>query len=500
MTSTLRCLAPAIVLALSALILSSGASLASLGLHAAPALLVVLVHVWVVAVAERTCPDRGGKDIKRFPLGPRLVEGGAGTTVQLLVPLVLMSLATRSMAVAGGGLAVLVVLSTATLRRMLPFVVPAVAAIWAVVTMDEFHTLTDLLESARGWVFGMIGIILGSFVLGGPLLRTDLGGTLTARGRLVLVMAGLPTYFLGVLVAARPELVGGAPPDLLALAGGVLLGGLLQSFMVALLGKSGDIAQRDPLDYPDSGPRDVGMGLTTVMLPVLAVTTFGWLALPPSWASVAPPAAWAGLMALLMIVPAVPTAVLVGWGLDRADGRPTSRRVPLVTGIGLGLWFLLGPVCLGWMYGPGGLAAGLRSAFSAVPAPWPVTVGEGASASLGGSLLGGGLTLHGLPAADLARGVTLMLAATAALTVRTLRYAHLDQAGVRWGTFVLAAVLSLAGAVVLMPRIGPSGAPLAVTAGCLVMLLVDTCQETSRRNAAARAEELADASADAPLA
>lgn len=480
MSSTSRCLTFATVLALAALLLSFGASPASLGTHAAPAMLVVLLHAWVITVGERTCPDRGGKDIKRFPLGPRLMEGGSALTCQLAVPVVLLAMGARSAAVAAGGLALIFILSTSSLRRLLPFILPICGAIWAVSTMDEFHTLGDLLDSARGWVTGLVGLVLGTFVLGGPLLRADMAGVDAPRGKLVVVMAGLPACMAGVLIASRPDLVG-APPDLLALAGGVLVGGLLQALITSLLGRAGDISERPPEDFTGAWPRPAGLSIMFCSLPVLVPLSFGWVALPSSWAALAPPAVWAGVTALLLIVPLVPAAGLVAEGLDRADGRAGLKRTRLACWGALGLWFVAGPMVLGWMYGDGGLVTGLLRLFPGVPTPWPMQVGSDGGSALTGTALGGGLSFHGLPVADLCRGVTLMVAASAALSSRSMRHAADGGRGVRWGTLVLSSVLASVGIMALLPRLGPLGAPLAVAGACVIMLVLDGCREPVRR-------------------
>jgi len=480
MSSSSRCLIAAVVLALSALLLSHGASPVALGTHAVPALIVVLIHAWVIAVAERTCPDRGGKDIKRFPLGPRLLEGGSVLTVQLAVPVLLLTLGTRSLTVGLGGLVVIAVLSTAALRKLLPFLLPIGGAIWAVSTMNEFHTISDLLDSARGGVSALMGLVLGTFVLSGPLLRTDMAGVRTPRGKLVVIMTGLPAVMAGVLIASRPDLIG-APPDLLALAGGILMGGLLQSALASLLAKAGDIEERAPEQFPFVSPRSVGLALMVFGLPAMAPLAFGWLGMPSAWVALGSATEWAGLSALLMVIPLVPAAVLVAEALDRADGRRGFKALRLGCWAALGAWFVAGPLALGWVHGPGGLVAGLMSVFPGVPAPWPLVVGHGARSAFSGTALGGDLMFGSMPVADLARGMTLLVAATAALSARSMRHASELGKGVRWGTLVLAGALSLGGLLALLPRIGPAGAPLGVAAGCLVMLMLDACREPTRR-------------------
>lgn len=476
MSVTSRTFLAAMILALSALILTAGASPAAVGLHLAPALVVLFVHAWVVAVAERSCPDRGGDAVPRFPLGPRLVESGVGLTGQLILPVLLLALAGRSLAVGAGGLALIMVLSTSSLRRTMPIVLPVIGAIWAVSTMDEFHTLGDLLESARGWITGVVGLALGTCVLAGPLLRSDLGGVLTPRGRLVLIMAGLPTLMAGVLLASRPDLVG-APPDMLALAGGVLIGGLAQSGLVGLLGKAGDISSRDPDDFPSCSSRDVGLAVSCMGLVVLPALAFSYVALPARFAALASAEVWTGLLCLMLIVPAVPAVVAVAWSLDRADGRTPGRAPALACAASLLLWFVFGPAMLAWMYAAGGPVAGLSGLFPGVPAPWPLEAGTAGTSSLGGTALGGSLSVYGVPLADLARAATLMLAASAALAARSMRHAAREGRGMRTGTLVLALFLSAGLAMLLMPRLGPMGAPLAVAVGCVVMLLVDACRE-----------------------
>jgi hypothetical protein len=164
---------------------------------------------------------------------------------------------------------------------------------------------------------------------------------------------------------------------------------------------------------------------------------------------------------------------MVAASLDRLDGNGRGLRITIVSGALLGLWFLFGPLVLAEMYAPGRVADALRAGF-------PVSgAGPGLVATIipGGSPLsghrGGQLALFGLPAADICRAVTLMLIGLAALSARYMRHARPGQKSVGWGEHFLMAAISAAGAYVLVPRIGPVGAPLACAGSSALMLALD---------------------------
>lgn len=471
MSVTLRCWFAASALGFSSLILCSGSDPRSLGLRAVIAMVAVFTHVWVIAVAERACTDRGGVSLKRFPLGSRLVEGRSDLLPQFLVPVALLGLASHSVEMGLAGLAVVLCLSIHAFRKSMPYVLPVAAVIYGLSTMDEFHTMGDLVVTARGWVTGALALAGWTLVLAGPLLRTDVSGTLLPKARLVAMLASLPGYLLAFFIFTRTPLAG-TQQDLMAVGFALLAGGTLQSLLLSLLSKSAEVEDRLQEDFPWVEPRDVGIALMPLTMPLLAVVAFSWVRLPASYAALAIPSAWAGLLVLALIIPAIPAAGLVGAALDRLDRRSRGRAGVVTAGVAFALWFAFGPVVVEWMYAAGGPLDAMRSSFP-TGGPWVARSGEGGTAALGGMSLGGGVTLYGIPVADLVRGGTLMMLGVSALTARYLRHAEEGLMGVGFGTMTIAWVLQILLCALLMPRLGPTGAALATAATCLVMLAVD---------------------------
>ena len=435
------------------------------------AMVAVFAHIWVIAVAERACTDRGGVSLKRFPLGPRLVEGRSDLLPQFLVPVALLGLASHSLQMALIGLGVVLCLSIQAFRKAIPYVLPVGALIFALLTMDEFYTMGDLVVTARGWVTGALALAGWALVLAGPLLRTDVSGTLLPKARLVAMLASLPGYLLAFFIFTRTPLAG-TQQDLMAVGFALLAGGTLQSLLLSVLSKSAEVEDRVQEDFPWVDPRDVGIALMPLTMPLLAVVAFSWVRLPASFAALAIPSAWAGLLVLALIIPAIPAAGLVGAALDRLDGRSRGRAGVVTAGLAFALWFAFGPLVVEWLYAAGGPLDSLRASFP-TGGPWIARSGEGGSASLGGMALGGGVTLYGIPVADMVRGGTLMMLGVSALTARYLRHAAEGLVGVGFGTMTIAWVLQILLCVLLMSRLGPTGAALGTAATCLVMLAVD---------------------------
>ena len=463
-------------LGLAALVLGKDVDPRVLGSHVVPCLIVILVHSWSIAVAERSCSDRGGGKAPRFPLGPRLVTGGSGLARQLALPLLLLALGARDPVLAVSGLAVLVVLSTESLRRMLPFVLPAAVAVYSVAAMDEFHTLGDLADSAETWTLAVLSIALGSVVVAGPLLRTDMGGRLSRRGRIACLLAGIPGLVLGLFLAGGMPFIGSAPPDVLALAAGLLAGGVLQSAVAGFFARSGGFEMRETRDYPWIVASDVGKAVSTLYLPALALILFAWVRQPAAWDAIASPSAWIGLSGLLMIVPAVFCAIAFGWSLDRADGRRVSLGAPILAGAGLAGWIVFGPALLPGLLGQGGLVDQLAAAWPMVPRPELLPVAGGGMSLLTPGLPGSDVTMHGVPVADLLRTLALMLGACTLLASRTLRHTRPEYEGARWTVPAAGAVLTGLLAWLITPRLGPLGIPLGCALACFVMTVVDALQ------------------------
>ncbi|MFT7462971.1 MAG: hypothetical protein ACI9EF_001313 [Pseudohongiellaceae bacterium] len=372
---------------------------------------------------------------------------------------------------AGFGLLVVVFLSIHAFRRSLPYVLPIAGIILALITMDEFHTMGDLVVTARSWITAALAFAGWTLILAGPLLRTDMGGTLLPKARLVGFLASLPGYAAAFFIFTRTPLAG-TQQDLMAVGLALLAGGTVQSLLLSLLSKSAEVEDRVQDDFPWVEPRDIGIALMPLTMPLLAVVAFSWVRLPASFAALAIPSAWAGLLVLSLIIPAIPAAGLVGSALDRVDGRSRGRTGVVVAGLAFALWFVFGPLTIEWLYAASGPLDSLRAAFP-TGGPWVARSGEGGHAALGGMALGGSLTLYGVPAADIVRGGTLMMLGVSALSARYLRHAEDGLVGVGFGTMTIAWVLQILCCFCLISKLGPTGAALGTAAACLVMLAVD---------------------------
>jgi len=471
MSTSMRTWLASMGLLFSAVVLTSDADPQYLGSRAMLALVVLFSHAWIVAVGERACPNRGGVDIPRFPLGPRLLSVRPGLLTQCLVPVMMLGVVTRNYVVLGIGVAVVLVLTTDVLRQSLLWLLPAVAVIMGLLTMDEFHSLGDLLVSAQHWLGTGVTIGLWALVLSGTLLRTDVAG-LKPKGRLVATLASLPGYYLAFFVLTRTGFAG-SQPDLLGLVGVLLAGGVLQTMIVGFLAKPADILARGEREFPSVNAVSVGTALMPMLLCVTALLVATIVSMGPTAEALANRSAWVGLMAFCMIIPIVPAVGLVSSALDRVDGRG-SRRGRLCSIAGLIFWFVAGPAALTVAYAPDGPVSVLRAVFPPVGGWQPVVAeSSGEGAFLFGQFLGGDLLLFGLPAADMCRAVTLMLAGVAVLTAGYVRHAACGLKGTTWGTVFIVLGLQVLGIVLLQPRLGPAAAALMTAAACLVMHLVD---------------------------
>ena len=124
MSNSLRCWLAGLLLAFSVIVLTAGSDPRDFGARGLLLLAVLFTHVWVIAVAERVGSDRGGVEIKRFPIGPRRVQARPGLGGQFLVPVALLGLATMDWRVAAVVLAVVCVLSIDVLRGLMVYTCP----------------------------------------------------------------------------------------------------------------------------------------------------------------------------------------------------------------------------------------------------------------------------------------------------------------------------------------------------------------------------------------
>jgi len=472
MTSTFRAWLAGLALAFSAYVLTLNSSAEALASSAALAMFVVFVSAWMIAVGERATVPRGGLRVTRFPLGPRLLQTKPAMGGQFLVLIVVMGLITMDWALAGWAALIVATVSLQKLRKAAWYVLPAAWLVNTLATMPEFHTLGDLVEDANTWIMGLLTVGMYALVLSGPLLRTDVGAPLSKGTQLVAAIVSLPAYICSIWVFTAGPFAG-MQSDFTAVAVALLIGGLVQSILCSCMTWAVNLEDRDPTYLPGTSAHSVGLGLMPMILPLLACVGLFFIQLPESAMWGAGPQHWMGLMALLLIVPLVPAAGLVGANIDRADRR-NSGWIGTVVGVSaLGVWFVFGPAILSWMYAVDGPAAAARAMWPTSGAsPIVASTVQGGSI-IPGTFLAGDLTLLGLPAADLCRAVTLMVLGCAALSARYMRHARSERVGTGWFPHFLTLLAAITLGWLAMPKVGPVGAPLAVGMGCACMLLVD---------------------------
>ncbi len=502
MSTTSRTWIAGCMLALSAIILSLAASPVGLGVRAGLGMFVLFAHVFLVAVGERSCTSRGGLRIKRFPLAPRLIRTDPHLFPQFLVLIVVLWFVARSLGlepamvwtVPAVALVAVTVLSVDLLRKIAPFLLPVVALVFALVTMEEFHTLGDLLDTVKTWIDLLLKFILISVVLLGPTLRTDVAPPYKRMGTVGTLVAGVPTYLGAVYIVTQTTLGANLGPfarDMFAIALMLLVGGLLQSLLAGLFGRSGELIERDPDFVPSVNGHRVGQALMPMLVPLIAFLMLFVMPLEGQ-AAAADPRAWAGVFAMLMWIPLVPAAALVADALDRVDGperlnadgpqaaaaagRAHRATRPVALAL-FALWFFLGPYALVWFYAPGGMAHSIGQALH-LSAETVATHPDGSQE----------LLLYGLPAGDLLRAVTVMVFVAAFLSVRYVRYARRGFHSVGWPSLLLLLALQVGTSFWLVPRVGPSGAALAGALAAVVLLVVNFFGQKIRFTAEAAAQ------------
>ena len=471
MSTVFRTWLASAALCFSALVLTVDADPQFLAARAMLVMLVVFLHAWVLAVTERACPTRGGVSIPRFALGPRLLSIRPGLISQCLVPVMILGLVMRSTAVLGFGVAAVLVLTTDALRRSLIWVIPATSLVMALLTMNEFHVLGDLLTSARQWV--SVGLTAGVWVLivAGPLLRTDVA-SIKPKGQLIALVASAPGY-LGAFYVMTQTGFAGTQPGLMGVAVVLLAGGVVQSVVLGLFAQVAQIGPRVATEFPRVQARAIGMGVMPMLLCVTALMGLVIVSVGERGDAAAARRVWAALMALCMLIPLVPAAALVASGLDRVEGRGGSRRNRALALGCLAAWFVAGPSVLSWMYAVSGPMAQLNEVFTPVGGLRPIAAGSGATSFVLGTRLGGDLSLFGLPVADICRATTLMVASVALLSTQLLRHAACGLKGSGWGLITTGLALQALGITFLQPHIGPTGAALITAASALLVLLID---------------------------
>ena len=471
MSTVFRTWLASLALCFSALVLTANADPRFLGTRAMLVLLVVFSHAWVLAVTERACPNRGGIDISRFALGPRLLSIRPGLVAQCLLPVMIFGVVMQDTTVLGLGVVAVLVLTTDALRRSLIWVIPVTGLVMALLTMNEFHVLGDLLASARQWV--TVGLTIGVWVLilAGSLLRTD-AASIKPKGQVIALLASAPGYLGAFYVMTRTGFAG-TQPGLMGVAVVLLAGGVVQSVVMGLFSQTAQIGPRVASEFPRVQARVVGMAMMPLLLCVTALMGMMFVSVGEHGDVMGARPAWAALLALCMLIPLVPASALVASGLDRVDGRGGSRRNRSLALGCLATWLVVGPSALSWMYGPSGPLAQLYEVFTPVGGLRPVVAGSEGTSFVLGTQLGGNLSLFGLPAADLCRTATLMVASVALLSTQLLRHAARGFKGIGWGLIAGALVLQALGITFLQPHIGPTGAAWITTVSAVIVLLID---------------------------
>lgn len=475
MSTSLRCWLAASALALSAIVLTTGLTAEQIGAEAGLVLLAVFLNAWVIAVGEHAAGKTGALRVPRFPLGGRLLKAYPGLQGQMMLFILVAGLITGSWSVAGWALLVLAVLSLEVVRRAAWIIVPVGVVVHALLSMQEFQSLGDLVGTARGWVTGSVLVGVQALVVCGPLLRVDAAGRLGWVGRPMAMLASLPGYLGAFWVATRSPLAGQFT-SLQALLVVLLVGGVVQSLMLSLGSWAGDVRSRDADDLPDASPKGVGMALLPMLLPAVAPLLPLFVPGVPGSA-----AAWTGLCALLLIVPAVPAAAWIAASLDRLDGREAWMGFS-IAGCALVAWLAFCPTLLGRLYAEDGAAARLHASFpvggAAVLAKTVETTPATAAddeplARSRGSAPGHELTLYDLPATQLSRALAALMLAATLLSVRWMRHARPLQRPASWLEFYLLAGSAGAAGWWLLPRQGLPAAILGMAGACGMLLFFD---------------------------
>jgi hypothetical protein len=252
----------------------------------------------------------------------------------------------------------------------------------------------------------------------------------------------------------------------------LLAGGVAQSVILAALSFAVAVRDRPAHTASPASPYRVGLALLPVFQPLVLVAALPLVPWPAgSFADGgdAAPALWSAALLLLLAVPAVPAAALVGAALDRADGRRAAGFSGAVALAGLLGWLALGPQLVPRLLETDGPVARLAALCG---------LGGGGFTVQAGLVPGAGdapgeLFLMGLPAGMACRAVTALVLAAALLAACRVRHARAGGRRLGWtGPGVLLA-LSAGAAWALSVRLGPVGMALGPAGACVLMLGVD---------------------------
>lgn len=484
MSTTLRTWLAALALGFSALVLILTAEPSSLATTLPVVFVVLFAHAWLVAVGERAGARKGGVEFPRFGLGPRLLEARPSIFPQCAVLVAVFGLASGNPVWAGLGVAGLIICFAELVRAALPILLPVGGAIAGLLTMDEFHTLGDLLVTAKGWIESALILALTTLVVCAPLMRSDAAKPPGRAGPLLVGLAGLPAYLGGLWLGCFSPWAGWQP-DVYNVIVGLLFGALLQTMLIGLLLRGSGRATRRPEDLPDVAASNVGLGLMPLLLPILLAVATRYLPTGGPLAGQVPDEAWAALMSVALLVPAILAAGLVAARLDRLDGR-WRTRLPEYATLGLfGAWFVFGPALVHVAAGPAGWALGLRETFAVPGAAGALTAGMNAGSAFSLGLPLETLDLWRLPAADVLRLATLLTGACAFLSTRLLSRARPELLGPGLMPTLLIFPLSVGVAWLLVPTLGAAGAMLAPLPAVAALLVYDLVRGAKLRPTAA---------------
>jgi hypothetical protein len=431
--------------------------------------MVVLVNAWIVAVAERAAAPRGLRT-PRFPLGKRVLSVEPSMLGAGLFLLGLVALCTRSWEVTAWVALIFSILGIEAMRRAAWYLVPAAAVIQGLLTMSEFHTLGDLLGELSGGIAALAWMLGQALFACGPLLRTD-AGALGWFGRVVAMIASLPGYLAAGWLAGHVPAAAALPAPVLFL-GVLLVGGIVQSLILAAMSFAVSVRDRPAQSASPAAPYRVGLALLPIFLPLVFVAALPIVPWPEgSFAAVADttPQVWTAAVLMLLLVPAVPAAALVGAALDRVDGCPGTRWASTVALGGLAAWLGFGPQLLPRLLAPEGAVTHLAALCGLGQSE--VTVQ--AMLEVGAAGVPPELFLLGLPAGELSRAVTVLVLAAAMFAACRVRHASPGGRHFGWAAPAVLFALGAGAAFLLAPRMGPAGMAFGFAGACAVMLVLD---------------------------
>ncbi len=494
MFHSLRTFIAGTALAISALLVTSGFQPETIGVHAPLLMFLVFVHAWVIAVGERATVTAGGMRTPRFPLGGRVLCAKPPVILSLFLFAVLAGFVTGTwgpsyvqpnLVVLGVGLLVATILGFEVLRRWSKILIPAALAVHALVTMREFYTLGNLVDTASGWLQMVVTGFIAAVILAGPLIRTDVAGKMPGGARFFVLLASLPAYLGGFWIGDLGWM--GLALDKMSRIGIALLaGGLAQTLLVGLVLPVFGQGDREHSDIPLVHGKNIGLALLPMLLPLgvwmmlqyvvaaPAGSTEQWLSDTAAVTSQIPQDVWLGLFVFLSIIPLLIGATMVASGLDRLDGHG-GRTVGFLGMGALAGWFLVGPECFALLLAPDGPLVGLGSALGVSGAAQGLIADRSGFSLLPATplLAGNDVAILGVPIADYCRLTTLMIGTSATLSLRYLGYGRPRVRGMGWHLPLMLVLVFVGSSWFAAPYLGVLGPLVAATVTAALMLIID---------------------------